>query len=163
MGESSIYLSLGSNLGDRKANLKRALEKLPKKGVPLLKQSSIYETEPVEVTDQPDFLNLVCEVETALKPEALLRICQDIESELGRIRKELAGPRSIDIDILFYGQNILDLPLLKIPHPALYRRNFVLIPLVEIAPDFQDPSTGKTIQQLRHESPDRGRVTLHGT
>ena len=100
---SSIYLSLGSNLGDRKTNLKSALGKLPEKEILLLDESCIYETEPVEVPEQPEFLNLVCRVQTELEPEALLRACQEIESELGRIRQEIKGARNIDIDILFYG------------------------------------------------------------
>ncbi len=156
---SSIYLSLGSNLGDRKTNLKSALGKLPEKEILLLDESSIYETEPVEVPEQPEFLNLVCRVQTELEPEDLLRACQEIESELGRIRQEIKGARNIDIDILFYGQQIVQRPSLKIPHPAWCKRNFVLIPLAEIAPDFRDPVTAKTVAQLRRESPDGARVT----
>ncbi len=155
---SSIYLSLGSNLGDRKTNLKSALGKLPEKEILLLDKSCIYETEPVEVPEQPEFLNLVCRVQTELEPEALLRACQEIESELGRIRQEIKGARNIDIDILFYGQQILQRPSLKIPHPAWCKRNFVLVPLAEIAPDFRDPVTAKTVAQLRRESPDGARV-----
>ncbi len=156
---SSIYLSLGSNLGDQKTNLKSALGKLPEKEILLLDESSIYETEPVEVPEQPEFLNLVCQVQTELEPEALFRACQEIESELGRIRQEIKGARNIDIDILFYGQQILQRPSLKIPHPAWCKRNFVLIPMAEIAPDFRDPVTAKTVAQLRRESPDGARVT----
>ena len=156
---SSIYLSLGSNLGDRKTNLRSALGKLHEKKILLLDESSIYETEPVEVPEQPEFLNLVCRVQTELKPEALLRACQEIESELGRVRRESKGARNIDIDILFYGQQILQGPSLKIPHPAWCKRNFVLIPLAEIAPNFRDPVTAKTVAQLRQESPDGARVT----
>ena len=159
MKVSSIYLSLGSNLGDRKTHLKSALGKLGEKEILLLDESSIYETEPVEVPEQPEFLNLVCRVQTELKPEALLRACQEIESELGRIRQEIKGARNIDIDILFYGQQILQRPSLKIPHPAWCKRNFVLIPLAEIAPNFRDPVTAKTVAQLRQESPDGARVT----
>ncbi|MCZ6485976.1 MAG: 2-amino-4-hydroxy-6-hydroxymethyldihydropteridine diphosphokinase [Acidobacteria bacterium] len=159
MMDSSIYLSLGSNLGDRRTNLKSALGKLHEKKILLLDESSIYETEPVEVPEQPEFLNLVCRVQTELKPEALLRACQEIESELGRIRQEIKGARTIDIDILFYGQQILQRPSLKIPHPAWCKRNFVLIPLAEIASDFRDPVTAKTVAQLRRESPDGARVT----
>ena len=156
---SSIYLSLGSNLGDRKTNLRSALGKLHEKEILLLDESSIYETEPVEVPEQPEFLNLVCRVQTELKPEALLSACQAIESELGRVRRESKGARNIDIDILFYGQQILQEPSLKIPHPAWCKRNFVLIPLAEIAPNFRDPVTAKTVAQLRQESPDGAKVT----
>ena len=159
--DSSIYLSLGSNLGDRKTNLQRALERLQEKGILLLDQSSIYETEPVDGAEEPDFLNLVCRVQTELEPEALLRACQEIESGMGRLRRKIKGPRNIDIDILFYGQQIWQAPSLTIPHPAWCRRNFVLIPLAEIAPDFRDPLTGKTVKQRRWESPDGARVTPH--
>ncbi len=126
------------------------LQKIPFQEIP---------TEPVELPEQPEFLNLVCRVQTELKPEALLRACQEIESEMGRIRKEIKGARNIDIDILFYGQQILQRPSLRIPHPAWCKRNFVLIPLAEIAPDFRDPVTAKTVSQLRWESPDGARVT----
>ena len=154
-----IYLSLGSNLGDRKAQLRQAIEKLHQKGILLVKESSIYETEPVDVPEQPDFLNLVCQVETALEPESLLAACQDIESEMGRHRGETKGARNIDIDILFYGRRIVETPFLKIPHPAWRQRNFVLIPLVEIAPDFRDPVSDQTVQVLRQQSCDDSQVT----
>ena len=154
-----IYLSLGSNLGDREDQLRMALEKLHQKGVLLLKESSIYETEPVEAPDQPDFLNLVCQVETALEPTSLLAACQDIESEMGRSRGEPKGARNIDIDILFYGRRIVEKPFLKIPHPAWRRRNFVLIPLAEIAPNFRDPVSDQTVQAFQQQSCDDSRVT----
>ncbi len=156
---SSIYLSLGSNLGDRKAHLRKALEKLQDKGVLLVQESSIYETEPVDVPDQPDFLNLVCQVKTQLEPEALLAACQEIESEMGRLRGKIKGARNIDIDILFYGRQRIEKPFLRIPHLSLQQRNFVLIPLAEIAPDFRDPVTDKTVHELRWRSPDGARVT----
>lgn len=154
----NIFLSLGSNLGDREENLRTALGKLEQAGINVVKRSSLYETEPVEVADQPDFLNLVLEVETDLEPGALLTACLRVEKELGRIRERAKGPRKVDIDILFYDQHVINHPDLKIPHPALYRRNFVLTPLEEIAPHFHDPATGKTVAQLRRESPDRSRV-----
>ena len=108
-----IYLSLGSNLGDREARLRMALEKLQQRGILLVKESSIYETEPVDVPDQPDFLNLVCQVETVLEPESLLATCQEIEFEMGRRRGEDKGGRNIDIDILFYGRRIVEKPFLS--------------------------------------------------
>ena len=125
----------------------------------LIDEASIYESEPVDVPEQPEFVHLVCRVQSDLKPEALLRACQEIESEMGRIRQGIKGARNIDIDILFYGQQILQRSSLRIPHPAWRKRNFVLIPLAEIAPDFRDPVTAKTVAQLRWESPDGARVT----
>jgi 2-amino-4-hydroxy-6-hydroxymethyldihydropteridine diphosphokinase len=116
----------------------------------------------VDRVDQPDFLNLVCEVETGLEPEALLQTCQKIEAQMGRVQKEPKGPRNIDIDILFYGQRIVKLPFLKIPHPALHQRNFVLIPLEEIDPEFKDPVTGKIVHELRLECGDRSSVVKWG-
>ena len=154
-----IYLSLGSNLGDREAHLRKALEKLHQKGIFLVRKSSLYETEPVDVPDQPVFLNLVCQVKTPLEPESLLAACQDIESEMGRLRKAVRGARNIDIDILFYGQRIVEKPFLKIPHPAWRQRNFVLIPLAEIAPDFRDPVSDQTVHALQQQSCDVSRVT----
>ncbi len=154
-----IYLSLGSNLGDREGHLRRALEKLHQKNILLVKESSIYETEPVDVPDQPDFLNLVCQVETHLEPESLLAACQKIESEMGRRREKTKGARNIDIDLLFYGRRIVEKPFLKIPHPAWRQRNFVLIPLAEIAPNFQDPVSDQTVHALRRQSCDDSRVT----
>lgn len=156
-----IYLSLGSNLGDREAQLRKALEKLHQKEILLVKESSIYETEPVDVPDQPDFLNLVCQVETVLEPESLLAACQEVEFEMGRRREENREARNIDIDILFYGRRIVEKPSLKIPHPAWQRRNFVLVPLAEIAPDFRDPVSNQTIQAIQQHSCDNSRVTLY--
>jgi len=154
-----IYLSLGSNLGDREAHIRKALEKLDQKGIVLVMKSSLYETEPVDVPDQPDFLNLVCQVETPLEPESLLAACQEIESEMGRLRKTIRGARNIDIDIIFYGRRIVTEPFLEIPHPAWRQRNFVLIPLAEIAPNFRDPVSDQTVQALQQQSSDLSRVT----
>ena len=156
-----IYLSLGSNLGDREARLRMALEKLQQRGILLVKESSIYETEPVDVPDQPDFLNLVCQVETVLEPESLLATCQEIEFEMGRRRGEDKGGRNIDIDILFYGRRIVEKPFLKIPHPAWRQRNFVLVPLAEIAPNFRDPVSNQTVQALQQQSCDNSQVTSY--
>ena len=155
-----IYLSLGSNLGDRKSNLEVALDQLETRDSAIQKQSSFYETEPVEWINQPYFLNLVCQIKSQLNPQALLKLCQKIERQMGRIHQQPKGPRSIDIDILFYGQLVLQLPIFKIPHPALHQRNFVLTPLEEIAPDFNDPTTGKSIHQLRFECVDKSSVVV---
>ena len=144
-----IYLSLGSNLGDREANLNAALAALSTGGFELRKLSSIYETSPQDVTDQPWFLNLCAAGMTPLAPQDLLRITRDVESTLGRNRDGAAlrgGPRLIDIDILFYGEEVIATPDLVIPHPRLLSRRFVLEPLLEIAPDLVHPETHRPLR-----------------
>lgn len=146
-----VYLLLGSNLGNRKEILDKAIKLLNQKVGIIISQSKDYETAPWGVTDQPDFLNLVVSIQTRLKPLQILEITQSIENQLGRIRKEKWGARLIDIDILFYGNEIIDEPNLKIPHPLLQERDFALSPLAEIAPDFVHPVLGKTILELREK------------
>ena len=146
-----VYLLLGSNLGNRKEILDKAINLLSQKVGVVILQSKDYETAPWGVTNQPDFLNLVVSIQTRIKPLQILEITQSIENQLGRIRKEKWGARLIDIDILFYGDEILDEPNLKIPHPLLQERDFALSPLAEIAPDFVHPVLGKTILELREK------------
>ena len=124
----------------------------------IVQQSSLYETEPVDLLEQPGFVNQVCEVETLLTPNQLLETCQEVERRMGRKRGRRFGPRKIDIDILFYGKQIIDRPRLQIPHLRLRERLFVLIPLEEIRASFPDPRTGKTVSQLRKLCPDRSWV-----
>lgn len=146
MPEKQVYLSLGSNLGDREANLRRAITRLEDEHVHLIQQSSWYETEPQEMTDQPWFLNFVAVCETRCFPLQLLTILQGIERELGRAPKRggvRGGPRLIDIDILLFGSVSMELPQLTLPHPRMLQRRFVLEPLVEIAPDLRHPGTGE--------------------
>jgi GTP cyclohydrolase-4 len=145
------YLCLGSNLGEREANLRQALTLLSLK-VNLEEVSSIYETEPVGYRDQPLFLNLVCRITTDLPPEELLHLAKDIETRMGRVpSRQINSPRPIDIDILFYNNKIMENQNLTIPHPRLQDRAFVLIPLTEIAPEFIHPKLGKSIVQLAND------------
>jgi 2-amino-4-hydroxy-6-hydroxymethyldihydropteridine diphosphokinase len=155
-----VFLSLGANLGDRRVYLRDALVSLNGRGMRIVACSSVYETEPVGVKEQPDFLNLVCEVRTRLSPEELLAKCMQVEAGLGRVRSRANGPRTIDIDILFYGSEVIETSELAIPHPRLYSRNFVLVPLAEIALDFPDPRSGLTVSELLSRSPDRSRVAV---
>ena len=151
-----IYLGLGSNLGDRLEYLATALKMLGGEGVEILQRSSVYETEPVEVTARGDFLNMVVQATTRLPPEALLRTCQSIEERLGRERP--GASRTLDIDLLYYGSVQLSIESLVIPHPRLHQRQFVLIPLQEIAPRFIDPVRKQTIRNLLTSCPDRSRI-----
>jgi 2-amino-4-hydroxy-6-hydroxymethyldihydropteridine diphosphokinase len=142
-----IYLSLGSNVGDRENHLRDAIARL-QTNRRLVAVSSFYETEPVEVTDQAWFLNCVVALETTESPEQVMAAILHIEQEMGRQRIQRKGPRTIDIDILLFGDTILDSPALIIPHPAMHERRFVLQPLVEIAPGARHPMQNKTAQQL---------------
>jgi len=142
-----VYLGLGSNLGNRQDNLDRALDFLSQR-LRVGKISSVYDTEPLDNINQPRFLNLVCQAYTKLAPTELLTLAKGIESKLGRIFSKSNAPRPIDIDILFYGEQVIETPELVIPHPRLAERAFVLIPLAEIAPDLVHPVSGKTIKEL---------------
>jgi 2-amino-4-hydroxy-6-hydroxymethyldihydropteridine diphosphokinase len=152
MGETA-YLSLGSNLGNRAANLRAAVAQLEVAGR-LLALSAFYETQPVEVQDQPWFLNCVAAIETDKTPRELLQFALQVEAVMGRLRMRAKGPRKIDIDVLLFGNLVVDEPGLKIPHPAMHQRRFVLEPLVEIAPGARHPELGKTAQELLAELPE---------
>ena len=146
MGETA-YLSLGSNLGDRAANLRAAVAQLDAAGR-LLAVSALYETQPLDVPDQPWFLNCVAAIETDLTPRELLQLALRVEAMMGRLRLRDKSARNIDIDVLLFGDRVVDEPGLKIPHPSMHQRRFVLEPLVEIAPEARHPGLGKTAREL---------------
>jgi 2-amino-4-hydroxy-6-hydroxymethyldihydropteridine diphosphokinase len=148
----TVYLLLGSNLGNREQILTKAINMIDEKIGAIISQSRNYETKPWGKTDQPDFLNIAISITTNLMPIQVLEQTQAIEEQLGRVRIEKWGARLIDIDIIFYGHEIIDIPhRLHIPHPLVQERVFALEPLSEIAPDFIHPIFGKTILQLLNE------------
>jgi 2-amino-4-hydroxy-6-hydroxymethyldihydropteridine diphosphokinase len=147
-----VYLSLGSNLGDRAANLKSAIDRLGDFGE-VVSVSSFYETEPVEVIAQPWFLNCVVKLDTEKMPRQLLAGILNLEHEMGRERKQKKGPRTIDIDILLFGNSIIQAPGLTVPHPAMHERRFVLEPLAEIAAEARHPVLKQTVRELRQALP----------
>ncbi|HLR10449.1 MAG TPA: 2-amino-4-hydroxy-6-hydroxymethyldihydropteridine diphosphokinase [Sporosarcina sp.] len=142
------YLSIGSNIGDREQYLREAVEALhTSPNISVIQVSSIYETAPVGYTDQADFLNIAVQLETTLAPEALLDVCQEIEQTLGRERIIRWGPRTVDLDILLYNQDNIEMERLLVPHPRMSERAFVLIPLLEIAPNSKNPINGKLFSE----------------
>ena len=157
---ASVFIALGGNQGDRAARLAAALEALACH-VQVLKRSPVYETAPKYVTDQPAFLNMAVEGQTALAPEPLLDALKAIERDLGRVTGQRYGPRPIDLDILFYDNLLMDTPRLTIPHPRIMERRFVLQPLVDIAPNYCHPSSGKSISEMLAGLPDEDDVRLH--
>ena len=151
---NTAYLLIGGNLGNRKENFSKAISYINEECGTLTRSSSIYETEAWGNTDQPSFLNQVLTIETPLNAKQLMRKILKIEKIMGRVRKEKMGPRVIDIDILFFENEIHDLRFLKIPHPEIQNRRFVLVPLAEIDPGLQHPVLKKSIAQLLEECPD---------
>jgi len=149
----TIYLSLGSNIGRREAHLESAIERLAANDLRVLRVSPAYETEPVDVVSQPNFLNLVVEAETSLFPMQLLARVGRIERALGRVRTVPKGPRTIDIDILLYGQSLVRTERLEIPHPRMAERRFVLAPLADLNPNLRHPVTRISVRQMLDRAP----------
>ena len=146
----TAYIALGTNLGDRLANLHAAIRSLPPE-IKVLAKSHVYETPPWGYEDQPAFLNMIIKAETELEPKSLLKYLKQLEVELGREQNFRWGPRLIDLDILFYDNLVINTPLLVIPHPRLHERAFVLVPLADVAPDLIHPILQKSVSQLMAE------------
>ena len=154
----TVYLGLGSNLGERAANLERAIAALGAAGIEIVRRSSLYATEPVGFGPQNWFLNCVLEAATELMPRQLLRSTQQVERDLGRRRMVRGGPRVVDIDILLYAGSVVRMADLEIPHPRMAERRFVLAPLAEIAPDLRHPVLNKTAAELAESTPDHSEI-----
>jgi 2-amino-4-hydroxy-6-hydroxymethyldihydropteridine diphosphokinase len=161
MGPPPVFLGLGSNLGDRESAIEGALARLAARGFHPTRRSSLWLTEPVGGPPQGWFLNAVAGGETELSPEALLEACLATEREMGRVRAERNGPRTIDVDVLLFGGERRDAPRLVIPHPRLHERRFVLAPLAEIAPGLVHPVLGLAVWELLARCPDASAVRLH--
>ena len=149
-----VFLLLGSNLGDRQSFLQRAIDHIESEIAPIIEQSSVYETQSWGKSDLPDYLNKVIKLNTGLSAQEVLKRILSIEKGLGREREVKWGSRTIDIDILFYENNVIDEPDLKVPHPELHNRMFTLAPLSEIAPDFIHPILNKSVFELKNKLKD---------
>jgi 2-amino-4-hydroxy-6-hydroxymethyldihydropteridine diphosphokinase len=159
-GEKRVYISLGSNVGDRAATLQRAIVAMNANGIRVVRRSALYLTEPVEAPPQAWFLNAVVEAETRWMPLQLLKTLAAIERDFGRQRVVPRGPRTLDLDLLLFGTSVIDTPELQVPHPRLAERRFVLVPLAELAPALRHPTLGRSISELLAATQDRSEVRL---
>jgi len=162
MPERVVFIGLGSNQGDREGSLSRAIGALRVARMKPLLCSSVYRTDPLEVIDQEEFLNQVVGCLTVLGPEEILDVCLAVERSMGRLRTRDKGPRGIDLDLLLCGDDIREDTALRVPHPRMHLRRFVLVPLVEIAPWVRHPLLRKTAAELLLDCPDRSRVERLG-
>jgi 2-amino-4-hydroxy-6-hydroxymethyldihydropteridine diphosphokinase len=158
----TAYVALGSNLGDRRAHLRRALDALERAGEPVRAESSVWETEPVGAPGSPWFLNMVVELDTERSPHELLELLLAIEARAGRRRGRPNAPRTLDLDVLAMGELRLADPRLELPHPRMWQRRFVLEPLAEIAPELRNPRSGRTVDEERRRLADSSRVANLG-
>ena len=158
--KQTIYLSLGSNVGDGAKNLQDAIAALRNAGVLVVRISSLYETEPVDYLDQPWFLNCALEAQTEIGALDLLHALRGIETQMGSKKLIAKGPRVIDMDVLLYGNEVIDTPELQVPHPRMHLRRFVLEPLAQIAPDAQHPVSHLSIADLLARTPDKSAVRV---
>ena len=156
----NVFLSLGSNMGDRRVNLRTASTLVEKEIGKIVKSSHLYETQPWGKTDQDPFINQVVMANTTLEPRDLLEAITFIEREMGRLKKEKWGPRIIDVDILFYGKRVIRDKGLEIPHPELHERAFVLVPMLEIDPEFEHPILKQAIDELYMNCKDESLVVM---